>query len=317
VYNGHGPVLSVVVLSYNFRGYLKECLDSVLAQKTDVPFEIIVADDASTDGSNALIRGYQECHPEKIRPLIQSINIGPKLNIAAALHSAKGEYIAYVDGDDLMSEYKLAKQVAFLEANPGCALVAHRMERMKRKRQQNKRSPVFPVQRDITNMDALCRFGYFTPTSSLMFRASAVPANGFPIYPCARSYDFCRAMILAQSGNIGLIHETLGTYRVHGSGRSRAAYKEIWRVYYGQRRALQVARRAGCSPDAYQIGLAKLQLRISLRYLGAGRYARFRKMIERSRRTRKLPGIRQWGGYYFRRFAPLLRSLRPIKDWLR
>lgn len=316
--NDYAPVVSVVVLSYNFRNYLKDCLDSVLAQKTDTPFEIIVADDASTDGSDELIREYQRVDPRKIKPIIQPKNIGAKRNLAAALQRARGKYIAYIDGDDLMADCKLSKQVEFLEAHPECVLVAHLVNRMLELKGGHLESGgVFPVQKRQTNIEGLCHFGNFIHSGSVMYRKCAVPEKGFPIYPWARAYDYCRTMILAQSGDIGLIHQTLGTYRVHSAGTSTAGQSDIWRIYYGQRRALQVAKYAGCPEDVYQNGLARLCLKVALRYLGAGDYAKFKKMIRRSRKASKLPGLRQWGGYHFRYFAPLLRSLRPIKNWLR
>ena len=103
--------VSVIVPVYNTKDYLKQCLDSLVAQTLE-DLEILVVDDGSTDGSTEIIRGYAECYPERIRAFFQK-NGGQSSARNYALRYAKGQYIGFVDSDDWvelnMYETMLAK----------------------------------------------------------------------------------------------------------------------------------------------------------------------------------------------------------------
>ncbi len=111
------PVVSVMCWSYNQEAFLASALDAILAQETSFPIEIIVHDDASTDQTQSIIRAFAERYPKIIRPIIspenlhrQNLRVRPRV-----LPEAKGEFIAYCDGDDRWSDpLKLARQVQFL-----------------------------------------------------------------------------------------------------------------------------------------------------------------------------------------------------------
>lgn len=310
------PVVSVVVLSYNFKDYLEECLDSILNQKTNFPFEIIVGDDASSDGSKDLVLEYGAVNPSVVIPVIHERNIGPKRNIASVLETARGKYISYTDGDDYFLPGKLQRQHDFLEKHAGVAVVAHVVKaKSEDSRYQNAKVRRFPVDTTITNMNTLCALFNFISAGSLMYRHSAIPEGGFPIRPWARGYDYCRTMILASSGNIGLIHEPLSVYRLHRGGTSTAKRGDVWRLYYGQRRALQVAKRNGCPEDVYKRGLAISRMNISWRYLKLKDYTRFKIMIIRSYGTYRLPGLRQRILYHFRHLGPIVPVLGLFAKW--
>lgn len=116
------PVVSICCLVYNHEEYLVQALDSFLMQKTTFPIEIVIHDDASTDNSAAIIKGYALKHPKLFKPLYQTENqksrvksgMNPRFNFPRA----KGKYIALCDGDDYWTDpLKLQKQVDFLEEN--------------------------------------------------------------------------------------------------------------------------------------------------------------------------------------------------------
>lgn len=117
---GKAPVkISVLVCSYNHEKYIAETLQSILDQKTDYSYEIIVADDASTDKTQSIIRSFQKKYPEKMKKaLLRTDNVGIGQNYYEALSLAEGEYLAFCDGDDRWcDESKLEKQIGFLEKN--------------------------------------------------------------------------------------------------------------------------------------------------------------------------------------------------------
>ena len=118
--------LSVIVPSYKFSKYIDDCLNSIVNQKTNFQFEILVRDDFSQDGSEELIERIinQNSNPNIVfRYFKSSENLGCFGNIQLLLNKCSGEYIAYIDGDDYFTdEYKLQKQVDFLDENPEFSL---------------------------------------------------------------------------------------------------------------------------------------------------------------------------------------------------
>lgn len=100
---------SIIISSYNHRAYLIEALESVMAQ-TLRPYEIIIADDASTDGSQDAIRAYAEKYPGWIKYVFQPSNAGIPKNRNAALRMVQGNYVGILDGDDLFVPGKLELQ---------------------------------------------------------------------------------------------------------------------------------------------------------------------------------------------------------------
>jgi glycosyltransferase involved in cell wall biosynthesis len=120
------PVVSVCLITYNQAGYVSKALDSILAQDFVGQWEIVIADDVSTDGTTDILRDYQSKHPALIRLLDRPKNLGPGPNFVDLLLQAKGKYIAYLEGDDFwVDASKLTKQVTFLEKNPNIALTWH------------------------------------------------------------------------------------------------------------------------------------------------------------------------------------------------
>jgi len=111
------PLISVVVISYNFERYIAQCLDSVLSQ-TLRPYEVIVFDDCSTDRSWDVISEYAAQHPDLIDARRQQTNQGQIQNGAAARERVRGELFSVIDGDDYWCAGKLEHEWAALRANP-------------------------------------------------------------------------------------------------------------------------------------------------------------------------------------------------------
>lgn len=120
-------LVSICSISYNHAPYIRKCLDSFLMQKTNFAFEVLIHDDASTDGTEEIIRGYEIRYPQMIKPLYEKENQWVKGRRGSAIFNfprAQGKYIALCEGDDYWTDpYKLQKQVDFLESNPEYVLV--------------------------------------------------------------------------------------------------------------------------------------------------------------------------------------------------
>lgn len=111
-----GVKLSVVIFSYNHEKYIEKCIDSILQQKTDFPFEILLADDCSEDNTVNMV---QKKYGDKIRILQQTQNVGLCRNMYEAYMEAEGEYIVECSGDDyLLTDHVFQKHVGFLENHP-------------------------------------------------------------------------------------------------------------------------------------------------------------------------------------------------------
>lgn len=113
------PLISCCIITYNHAPFIKQAIESVLHQKHPYTFEIIIADDCSTDGTSDMVRSYAQQYPAIIKAIIQPVNVGPAKNFMDLLVAASGKYIAYLEGDDYWNdELKLEKQTGFLENNP-------------------------------------------------------------------------------------------------------------------------------------------------------------------------------------------------------
>ena len=122
-------MVSVFVVAYNEEKYIRQALDSVLAQKTNFKYEVIVHDDASTDQTADIVREYEKRYPEIVKGIYQDSNKyqkGIQFVISYMYPVAVGKYVAYCDGDDYWTDpYKLQKQVDFLEKNPEYTMCQH------------------------------------------------------------------------------------------------------------------------------------------------------------------------------------------------
>jgi len=120
-------LVSIQCITFNHKAYLRQALDSFLRQKTTFGFEIIVHDDASTDGTTEIVKEYASIYPDKVIPMYEEENqwkkTGMKPVFAKMTDISKGKYIAYCEGDDFwQDDYKLQKQVDALESHPEASM---------------------------------------------------------------------------------------------------------------------------------------------------------------------------------------------------
>ena len=112
------PLVSVGVMTYNHARYIAEALDSVVMQEVNFKYEIVIAEDCSTDGTRDIVVEYQKKYPDVIRLILQEKNVGMKENSNILRRSCRGIYRANLEGDDYwIDPCKLQKQVDFLENN--------------------------------------------------------------------------------------------------------------------------------------------------------------------------------------------------------
>nr|WP_315149674.1 glycosyltransferase [uncultured Flavobacterium sp.] len=119
----NSPDISIAMLAYNHEKFIGEAIESVLIQKTNYTYKIIIAEDFSTDSTREIVLEYQKKYPDKIKLILQDKNVGASQNNVDLLTNLEGKYIAALEGDDYWTDpLKLQKQVDFLEANKGYSI---------------------------------------------------------------------------------------------------------------------------------------------------------------------------------------------------
>lgn len=121
-------LVSIIMITYNHEKYIEEAINGVLMQKCDFDYELIIANDHSTDHTDAVIHRILKDHPkaDDIKYINRDVNVGMVFNFIDSLNSCSGKYIAVCEGDDYWTEpSKLQKQVSFMESNKGYSMVCH------------------------------------------------------------------------------------------------------------------------------------------------------------------------------------------------
>lgn len=213
--------LSVIVPAFNLQAYIEDCLLSVLTQQCDFTFEVIVCDDCSTDDTAARITALARQFPERLKPIYKQHNQGLAANMQTLLQACTGEYVAYLDGDDLALSGKLQKQVDYLNQHADCQMVFHESDMfdsdsgqsIKLYSQQHYNWSYVPQR---STIEHLIKYGTYLQASSVMFRnhpqlCQTVAAEckiilDYPFYILNAGY---------LKANIDFIPEVLGRYRIH------------------------------------------------------------------------------------------------------
>jgi glycosyltransferase involved in cell wall biosynthesis len=208
------PLVSIALRSYNQKEFLKESLDSILAQ-TYQNIKIIVADDASTDGSPDLIKNYQKQYPDKITPLLNETNLGHTKNLNNALAACKGKYVSIFDGDDIMHPQKIEKQVEFMEQNPNCSICYHNTEFF-----DNETNKILYIKNHQNNsyqggVKTMIKYGMFTTNISNLILKEKIPAKGADERISIASDWIFYVETLMNGGEIQYLDEILARVRRH------------------------------------------------------------------------------------------------------
>jgi glycosyltransferase involved in cell wall biosynthesis len=214
------PLVSVSILAYNQKDFIAQTIESVLAQKTDFPFEIIIGDDCSTDGTREVIEQYAVEYPDYIKPIFHPVNqpgIPGRINNMTNLTKAKGTYIAMLDGDDYWTDNsKLQKQVEVMKRHPDVTLCFHDAE--VKYEGQSGRNHAFSENYDFLEpnrkyslTDVLTK-GWFVPSSSILFRNNAL--DKFPDwFTTVISADYFIHLLLAKNGSFIYLKDKMSVYR--------------------------------------------------------------------------------------------------------
>ncbi len=120
------PLVSVFMITFNHECFIRQAIEGVVMQETDFEYELVIGEDCSKDRTREICFECQKQHPDKLRVLWSENNLwaANRGNTKRTLIRCRGKYIAYCEGDDYWTDpKKLQKQVEYMEAHPGCAIV--------------------------------------------------------------------------------------------------------------------------------------------------------------------------------------------------
>ena len=209
------PLVSIICNTYNHVHYIRQCLDGFLMQKTDFPIEILVHDDASTDGTTDVVREYEAKFPHLIKPIYQTENQyskGVKVSYVYQYFRARGKYMALCEGDDYWTDpLKLQKQVDFMEKNPEYVMCSHCFDVMLQ------RSGVLEKKESINDyaysLKDLVNGIWPAQTLTVLLRSTVLTINKPFI-----SGDVALFYFLLKCGPGMYLKDNMATYRIHDGG---------------------------------------------------------------------------------------------------
>ncbi|MCQ2743335.1 MAG: glycosyltransferase [bacterium] len=214
--------VSIHCITYNHAKFIRQALDGFVMQKTNFKFEVLIHDDASTDGTAEIIKEYEKKYPNIIKPIYQTENQWSKgVSISKIFQwpRIQGKYVALCEGDDYWTDpHKLQKQVDFLEAHPEYSICFHPVQVIWENGEH--KSSIYPskskIKRCMKNpFEQLLKVNYIQ-TNSVMYRWRKDICEVFPdkIIPG----DWYMHLVHAQVGKISYLPDVMSVYRKHEGG---------------------------------------------------------------------------------------------------
>lgn len=206
------PIVSVCVLTYNHEKYIGDCLDSILKQKTNFPYEIIIGEDNSEDATRQICIEYAERYPDKIRLFLRTpdqkfVYKNTRtfhFNFIANLLVARGNFIATCDGDDYwIDSQKLQYQVDFLRSNLAFSGITHWHSKMK------------AIDKQDFDFIQIYKNVYLGKSSSFMFKSFELNDGDINLIKSCGSGDTPLLHMVANRGLIRLDCKEVLFYREH------------------------------------------------------------------------------------------------------
>lgn len=226
-------MVSIQTTAFNHAPYIAQTLESFLMQKTTFPFEIVIHDDASTDGTAEIIRQYAKKYPDIIHPIFQTENQYSKgINIYSTFLSpaCRGKYLATCEGDDYWTdEYKLQKQVDFMETHPDYSACVHNTLLLNAETGQQ--TPMYSMQEDcdLSFSKIIERSSGSYHTSSLFFRKeleTPLLVDCPPYFLVSNFGDYPYSIYLRSCGKIRFLNEVMSVYRQYTIGSWSSSHRD-------------------------------------------------------------------------------------------
>lgn len=220
--------VTIRCITYNQKDYIRQCLDGFVIQRTNFRFEAIVHDDASTDGTDEIVREYAEKYPDIIKPIFETENQYSKhdgsLGRIMNAHT-RGQYVAFCEGDDYWTDpLKLQKQADFLDANPQCSLTYHACKNVFSTPCKDNILFGESVKESYSEVDFVALYPFQTAT--VMCRKEILDSD---LYKKAQAIgcvfgDVLMYFTASRFGTIEGVNEQMSVYRRHKNGITQHMY---------------------------------------------------------------------------------------------
>lgn len=221
--NDNELMVTIRCTAYNHEPYIRQCLEGFVMQKTNFRFEAIVHDDASTDGTAAIIREYAEKYPDIIKPIFETENQYSKHDgslrriMEAHMH---GKYVAMCEGDDYwIDPLKLQTQVDFLEAHPDYSMCFHNAFKLYMQRNKVELFNDKCADEDLSVHDAI--HNWLVPTASILVKTDVAINPKWLVHIYSGDYSLILRSINA--GRVRYINGIMSVYRINEIGTSATA----------------------------------------------------------------------------------------------
>ncbi len=209
------PLISVFMLAYNHEKYISQAIQSILDQKTDIAFELVIGEDCSTDNTRAIILDFQQRYPQIIRVIENTTNVGMHENFLRTLFSCTGKYLCICEGDDYWEHPdKLNIQYQFMESHPEYVLVCGNHKRYIDNEKRFERGDAVSVSDHDISFEKLSRFNCIT-TATIMFRNVLKRSDFGDDFYSIISCDWYLYMKLLNHGKIRFINHVFAVYRIN------------------------------------------------------------------------------------------------------
>lgn len=219
----NNPLVVVWCITYNQIDFIRDALNGFLIQKTNFPIEVVVHDDASTDGTTKVVQEYAKKYPELFTPMIETENQWKKGGLKRIIaimnkYHRRGRYIAFCEGDDYWTdENKLQCQVDFLESHQEYSMCFHSS---KKKYECNAKAWINCENiedRDYAPTDIF--INWTVPTASIVCRSKAMDFYANLKNPQKiQNYDIFVILSCAMTGKLRGMHQQMAVYRIQGEG---------------------------------------------------------------------------------------------------
>ena len=220
--------VSVLLRTYNQASFIEEAVMSVLAQRAAFDYEVVIGDDASSDGTRGILESLTKAHPGRLRLLLRETNVGGPQNMIESYALCRGEYVAMLDGDDYWtSEEKLQRQASYLDAEPEVSICGHLWEAQS----LCDGGPIEGVARadprSHLGLDAVVR-GYWLLHSTVMLRRSVLPAIPSWVAQVPMG-DIMVQYLCTLAGKLTCLEDVMAVYRLHhGAMHSQLSQAQKW-----------------------------------------------------------------------------------------
>jgi glycosyltransferase involved in cell wall biosynthesis len=210
--------VSVLLVTYNHAPFIERAVESVLTQQTSRSFELIISEDASTDGTREIVEKLAR-GDDRIRTLFSDRNLRSNEPVLRALRGARGRYVCLLDGDDRwIAPDKIERQAAMLDENPDASGSFHNALIVAGDADQpTEHRWTASTQSPRTSFGELWEGNPFA-TCAGMLRHSAIERVGDWYVDCFPITDWPLYLLAAERGELLFVDEPVGAYRVHGGG---------------------------------------------------------------------------------------------------